>query len=49
MGRRADRKRADILRAAREVFLDDGYAGASITEVATKADASKVTVYRALR
>lgn len=45
-GPRAERKRRDILRAAREVFLSDGYAGASITEVAARADASKVTVYR---
>lgn len=45
-GLRAERKRRDILAAAREVFLADGYAGASITEVAARADASKVTVYR---
>lgn len=45
-GLRAERKRRDILRAARAVFLADGYAGASITEVAARADASKVTVYR---
>jgi TetR/AcrR family transcriptional regulator, mexJK operon transcriptional repressor len=48
-GRRAERKRRDILRAAREVFLANGYAGASITEVAARADASKVTVYRHFR
>lgn len=45
-GRRAERKRRDILRAAREQFLANGYAGTSITEVAARADASKVTVYR---
>lgn len=45
-GRRADRKRRDILRAAREVFLANGYVGASVTDVAEQADASKVTVYR---
>lgn len=44
-GRRAERKRAEIIRAAREVFLAHGYAGASITEVAAQAGASKVTVY----
>jgi TetR/AcrR family transcriptional repressor of mexJK operon len=48
-GRRAERKRRDILRAAREVFLANGYAGASITEVAAQAGASKVTVYRHFR
>lgn len=45
-GRRAERKRRDILLAAREQFLANGYAGTSITEVAARADASKVTVYR---
>jgi TetR/AcrR family transcriptional repressor of mexJK operon len=45
-GRRAARKRRDILAAAREVFLANGYVGASMTEVAERADASKVTVYR---
>lgn len=45
-GPRAERKRRDILRAAREQFLTNGYAGTSITEVAARADASKVTVYR---
>jgi AcrR family transcriptional regulator len=45
-GRRAERKRRDILRAARAVFLGNGYVGASITVVAAQADASKVTVYR---
>lgn len=45
-GRRADRKRRDILAAAREVFLANGYIGASVTDVAAQANASKVTVYR---
>jgi TetR/AcrR family transcriptional repressor of mexJK operon len=45
-GRRADRKRRDILTAAREAFLANGYVGASVTEVAELAGASKVTVYR---
>lgn len=39
-------KRRAILDAARQVFLDRGYAGASMDEVAALADASKVTVYR---
>jgi TetR/AcrR family transcriptional repressor of mexJK operon len=45
-GRRAARKRRDILTAARDVFLANGYVGASVMEVAAQADASKVTVYR---
>lgn len=45
-GRRAERKRLAILRAAREQFLAHGYAGTSITEIAAQADVSKVTVYR---
>lgn len=44
-GRRADRKRRDILTAAREVFLANGYVGASVTDVAERANASKVTIY----
>lgn len=44
--RRAERKHRDILRAAREVFLVDGYAAAAVTDVAARASASKVTVYR---
>jgi AcrR family transcriptional regulator len=39
-------KRRAILDAARRVFLDRGYAGASMDEVAALADVSKVTVYR---
>jgi TetR/AcrR family transcriptional regulator, mexJK operon transcriptional repressor len=39
-------KRRTILDAARGVFLDKGYAGASMDEVAAVAGASKVTVYR---
>jgi AcrR family transcriptional regulator len=45
-GRRAERKRNDILCAAREVFLANGYVGSTITDVAAQADTSKVTVYR---
>lgn len=43
---RAARKRRAILDAAREVFLAHGYLGASMDEVATRATASKVTVYK---
>jgi AcrR family transcriptional regulator len=39
-------KRRAILDAARRMFLDRGYAGASMDEVAALADVSKVTVYR---
>lgn len=43
---RAARKRRAILAAAREVFLVHGYLGASMDEVAARATASKVTVYK---
>ncbi|MFF4197965.1 TetR/AcrR family transcriptional regulator [Nonomuraea sp. NPDC001831] len=43
-GERAARKRAAILRAAREVFLDSGF-GAGIDQIAAEAGVSKVTVY----
>jgi AcrR family transcriptional regulator len=43
-GERAARKRAAILRAAREVFLDSGF-GTGIDQIAAKAGVSKVTVY----
>jgi TetR/AcrR family transcriptional repressor of mexJK operon len=39
-------KRRAILGAARQVFMDRGYASASMDEVAALADVSKVTVYR---
>lgn len=43
-GRLADGKRAAILSAARQVFLDSGY-GVSMDTVAAAAGVSKVTVY----
>lgn len=43
--RTAQRRRA-ILAAAREVFLEHGYPGASMDEVAARAKVSKVTVYK---
>lgn len=39
-------KRKVILSAAQEVFLRDGFAGASMDELATVARVSKMTVYR---
>lgn len=39
------RKREAILAAAREVFLQHGYAGAGMDDIATRAAVSKVTVY----
>jgi TetR/AcrR family transcriptional repressor of mexJK operon len=39
-------KRADILAAARSVFLREGYSGASIEAVAAEGGQSKMTVYR---
>lgn len=44
-GRTAQKRRA-ILKAAREVFLGNGYLGASMDEVAALAKVSKVTVYK---
>jgi AcrR family transcriptional regulator len=45
MGRTA-RKRRAILAAAADVFLRNGYLGASMDEVAAKASVSKQTVYK---
>lgn len=45
-GRPADvRKRAEILAAATEVFLEQGYSAASMDLIARRAKVSKVTVY----
>jgi TetR/AcrR family transcriptional regulator, mexJK operon transcriptional repressor len=43
---RTARKRRAILAAATEVFLQHGYLGASMDEVATRAGVSKQTVYK---
>jgi TetR/AcrR family transcriptional repressor of mexJK operon len=43
---RTARKRQAILQAATEVFLSNGYLGASMDEVAAKAAVSKQTVYK---
>ncbi|MFG1777263.1 TetR/AcrR family transcriptional regulator [Micromonospora sp. NPDC049048] len=45
-GNRSARKRAAILAAAAEVFLRNGYMGASMDEVAATAAVSKQTVYK---
>ncbi|WP_243225711.1 TetR/AcrR family transcriptional regulator [Microbacterium sp. CIAB417] len=37
---------ADLLAEAREVFLEKGYAGASMEEIATRARISKASLYR---
>ncbi|MFC5286895.1 TetR/AcrR family transcriptional regulator [Actinokineospora guangxiensis] len=42
---RSERKRADILTAARELFLAHGYLGSSVDDVASRARVSKPTVY----
>jgi TetR/AcrR family transcriptional repressor of mexJK operon len=42
---RSERKRADILRAAEELFLARGYLGTSVDDVAAHARVSKPTVY----
>ena len=43
---RSDRKRNLLLLAATEIFLDKGYDGTSMDDVAAKAAVSKPTVYR---
>ena len=45
-GTRSARKNAAIVSAATHVFLDRGYAGASMDEVARRAEVSKQTVYK---
>jgi TetR/AcrR family transcriptional regulator, mexJK operon transcriptional repressor len=42
---RSARKRASIVHAAREVFMEQGYAGASMDAIAAAAGVSKPTVY----
>ena len=48
-GRRAqaDQTRADVIEAARQVFLERGYAGATIPRIAAEAGVAVETVYRA--
>lgn len=41
-----ERKRSDILDAARATFFDDGYIGAGMDEIARRAGVTKQTVYR---
>ena len=43
---RTVRKRRAILVAARDVFLERGYSGATMDDVAARSGASKVTVYK---
>lgn len=43
---RSGRKRSTLLAAATEVFLDKGYEGASMDDIAAKAAVSKPTVYK---
>lgn len=43
---RSTQKRLAVLQAARRLFLDKGYDGASMDDVATEAGVSKPTVYR---
>jgi TetR/AcrR family transcriptional regulator, mexJK operon transcriptional repressor len=45
-GGRTEAKRRAILDAARAVFLNSGYRGASMDDVAALAEVSKVTVYK---
>ena len=45
MGRRGDELRAHILKAAKEVFLEQGYERASMDAVAARAATSKRSLY----
>lgn len=45
-GTRSERKQAAIIAAAAEVFLRDGYAGASMDEISARSGVSKQTVYK---
>jgi TetR/AcrR family transcriptional repressor of mexJK operon len=45
-GARSERKRAAILAAATDLFLQQGYAGTSMDEIAARAAVSKQTVYK---
>jgi AcrR family transcriptional regulator len=42
---RSERKRADIVAAAKEVFFKEGYAHASMDEITARSGVSKATVY----
>ncbi|MES1201439.1 MAG: TetR/AcrR family transcriptional regulator [Pseudomonadota bacterium] len=44
-----DRKRAQIIAAARETFFAQGYAGASMDQIAVRSGVSKATVYAHFR
>jgi TetR/AcrR family transcriptional repressor of mexJK operon len=43
---RTDRKRRDIVEAATQLFLEQGYQGTSMDEIAAAAEVSKQTVYK---
>lgn len=45
-GTRSERKQAAIIAAAAEVFLRDGYAGASMDDISARSGVSKQTVYK---
>src|ERR1700720_600831 len=44
--KRSDRKHREIVEAAAEVFLRQGYLGTSMDEIAARAGVSKQTVYK---
>ncbi|MEZ2131274.1 MULTISPECIES: TetR/AcrR family transcriptional regulator [unclassified Sinorhizobium] len=46
LGARSERKHTAILQAAAEVFLDTGYAEASMDEIASRSGVSKQTIYK---
>lgn len=42
---RKDRKRAEIVAIAKQIFFEEGYAGASMAQIATRVGGSKATLY----
>ena len=42
----SEAKRASILKAAREIFLTNGFSGAAVADVAREADVSTATLYK---
>ena len=43
---RGDRRRAEIMVAAEEIFLEKGYGNATVDDIAARAGASKATMYK---
>lgn len=46
---RRDRKRAEIIAVAKQLFFEEGYAGTSMAEIAARVGGSKATLYNHFR